>query len=366
MRLAITDGTAKAADFSLAGSNTQVYTFTPPGTATNIRFYAAEDPQYDGKIVESLTPDGTDPKKVTLVYKNNLNNTAGGKYNTEALKVDIYAVYNDAPDGSGLDRKVKLTASIQDCQCCGAYALDGQWLNFMCHNLGADGTLDPFTWNNGAGGAGHNDIKGYFYQWGRYTDGHQFRDSETASVAVTASAYNDAVAAYKSNNTAIPYSKFYTSSSDWVLDPTSKEALTRWGDGTAGRGATENPPKGPNDPCPPGWKVPSGAQWCSMYRLDWATIADNTSYASSAADANIWTLISAGYMVGDALFLPLAGQHMQSSSVIASNGLIGFYQNSTNLDASQSYVVSLQNDGLIYIADNGLRAQGFSVRCVSE
>ncbi len=56
---------------------------------------------------------------------------------------------------------------------CGAMTTSGTWLAFMCYNLGADESLDPFVWNN--------DIKGDLYQWGRPADDHEKRYSGTTT-----------------------------------------------------------------------------------------------------------------------------------------------------------------------------------------
>ncbi len=120
------------ANFNDAATNTQVYTFTPSGTVSKVRFAYVES--QSGMIVGSFTPDGAYESMtdilgectVTLTYKTNLSSpspdapstgTAVGLTTAQALTVDIYAIYNDNADGTGTDRAVKLTASIKDCAC---------------------------------------------------------------------------------------------------------------------------------------------------------------------------------------------------------------------------------------------------------
>jgi uncharacterized protein (TIGR02145 family) len=335
-----------------------------------------QDPAYDGKIVESLSYDKhleTHPgistaQTVGVIYKSNLNTTAGGKYNTEALKVDIYAVYNTVRDGVDIERAVKLTASIQDCQCCGAFTVDGQWLNFMCHNLGADENLNPFEWSNTAGGdnaidngvpdgvAGqYKDIKGWLFQWGRKADGHQYRNSTTSDVPSTLSLYRTS-----------PSGLFYINSFDWITDGNTDEGRKRWGDGTD----NANPAKAPDDPCPAGWKVPSIKQLYSIFKDN---VANDTGYSYNiAGTANVWTPTgtwtpgsgSGGYKVGDALYLPATGQRTYEGGMGAFMGAYGYYWGSTLNTNSACFLYF--NGNTVYPNYSFYQTRGHSVRCVSE
>jgi hypothetical protein len=138
------------ADFTQLATNTQVCTFTPSSGGVNcLRFHVIEASAYSGQIIESLDYNRdmetqtniTAPQTLTVVYKN-LNTVAAGKDVASALKVDIYALYSN---GNGVIQAEKLTASIRDCACCGAFVGKGQWLNFSCHNLGATESANPFT-----------------------------------------------------------------------------------------------------------------------------------------------------------------------------------------------------------------------------
>jgi hypothetical protein len=150
--------TSGKADFNLASVNTQTYTFTPSGAVSKIRFAYAES--LTGAIVKSITNNGNSAAlnvsgavTATIVYKNTLSSNGGvkgtayGKSTADALSVDLYVIYNNKADGSGTDVKVQLTAQIKDCSCCGAMVSATQWKAFMCHNLGADQSLDPFKSN---------------------------------------------------------------------------------------------------------------------------------------------------------------------------------------------------------------------------
>ncbi|KOP37360.1 hypothetical protein DBB36_00035 [Flavobacterium sp. WLB] len=124
-------------------ANTYTYTFTPSGTITDFHFDYIENVGV-GKIVESFTDNGN--YTVTVKYKTALSGPqpegAAGLNAANAYSVSIYAVFKD---GTGAQKSVKLTAQIKDCMCCGAMVSATEWRAFMCHNLGVDQTLDPFT-----------------------------------------------------------------------------------------------------------------------------------------------------------------------------------------------------------------------------
>lgn len=68
-------------------------------------------------------------------------------------------VYNNSADNTGTDLQLQITANVKDCQCCGAFVSVGVFQEFICHNLGADESLDPHVPVQG--------IHGNYYQWGR-------------------------------------------------------------------------------------------------------------------------------------------------------------------------------------------------------
>ncbi len=238
---------------------------------------------------------------------------------------------------TGTDCSVKLTASIKDCACCGAKTASGGWLNFMCHNLGANEALDPFTWNSIADNRG-DDIKGDLYQWGRPMDGHEKRNSGTTS---TLASDNAATAP------AAVVGKFITTTNasyDWRSG--GGVNTSRWGDGTQ----NENMDRAANDPCPTGWKVPSQKQWASIY--------------TNKLTPNTWTWTGNGYKVGDALYLPAAGYRNYSNALLDNVGSDGYYWSSTVLSAL-SYHLHFSSSSVNPAGSNS-RGYGFSVRCVQE
>ncbi len=336
-----TDFSLTAAQDPAAGTaipvytGTQVYTFTPSGTVSNLRF---EYRDASGKVIESLTPEGDytgsiNPGtacKVAVKYKPSLNTDLRGLTRFNALTAQLYAVYyNNAPGGAGTDAAVKLNLTLGDCACCGAATTTGSWLTFMCHNLGADESLDPYTYVSNGDRFG-NDIKGDLYQWGRPKDGHQLRASYATVTLAT--------------NTIPGHSNFIINDSapyDWH---SGSGGTSRWGDGTT----NENMDKAVNDPCPAGWKVPSQKQWASIY--------------ANAVTPNTWTWTGNGYKIGDALYLPAAGSRNVIDGSVILVGSSGVYWTS---NSSSPSVLSF-NSSSVFPANNYPKANGFSVRCVAE
>jgi uncharacterized protein (TIGR02145 family) len=201
---------------------------------------------------------------------------------------------------------------------CGAYTEDGTFIEFACYNLGADPV--------------NGDINGDLYQWGRPTDGHEKRDSQT----VTTQATND--------DATLPIAvngKFIIGYTDWRSTSTN----TLWQEGT----------KTANDPCPDGFKVPSYSQWVSILNY--------------FQQPKIWT--GNGYFIGTEklLYLPAAGTRNYSSGSIEKVGTYGYYWcNTINTGSINPYLIYFYDAVfLTAIYDPAIRrASGASIRCIAQ
>jgi uncharacterized protein (TIGR02145 family) len=333
------------ADFSDEATNTRTYTFTPSGSVNNVRFAYVESVP---GIVTGLSPNKdysgngiTTTCTATLYYDTELNGRVSGKTREDAFKVDIYAIY----ESGGQDYSVKLTAEIQDCAFAGAYTTTGAWLEFMPYNLGANpdyATLEAQMAYSSPTGSGvtNSVIYGDLYQWGRRTDGHQKRNSGTTKTLAISNTPGNV--------------GFITGSSDWRSGGGNNE---RWTDAT----------KADNDPCPPGYKVPTIAQWRSIFNGG----TGNPTYATinTANTHNSWSWYSGGgtngAYSGGRLFLPAAGHRYYSVGSLRYAGTEGYYWGSSVSGAS---AYSLYPDSSVVSLGyyNFPRAYGFSLRCVAE
>lgn len=304
---------SQKADFTATTTNTQTYTFTPSGTVSNVRFSYTNT---SGSPIQAIVGGNagnniTTAQTATVNYNTNLNSAALGLTSSNALTGDIYVVYNTGATNNGTDVQLKLTASVKDCACCGAYIAAGVYKTFMCHNLGADTSLDPNVPVQG--------IFGNFYQWGR------------ATVVANASTPPGAIAGWNSSSAV---------NNSW-LDSSGHKVVG-------------------NDPCPPGYRVPTSAEWMGV-------IGNNTiSYSGNA-----WTDAAGSY--GEAYFgpnisthllgLPSAGCRLSYDGTLFSRGSYGYYWSSTE-NSTYAYGLFFAN-GSVYTSLYN-RTNGFSVRCVSE
>jgi uncharacterized protein (TIGR02145 family) len=232
---------------------------------------------------------------------------------------------------------------------CGALTNTGSWLRFMCYNLGADTTIDPFIWKSTANNR-NDDIKGYLYQWGRVEDGHQLRAS-----GVVAGPYNGDFDA----NGQIPvtetdfYGKFITRN-DGANDWRNLPDVTLWGAA-----------KTASDPCPADWRIPTQAEWGSIFR------SGTTSGAPETATSNTWTWnlnSNPGYSIcpdGNTvtLYLPAVGRRSYTDGALDLISTGGLYWSNATLGNLSTYL-SFGPSGVVPNSSS-YRAQGFPVRCVA-
>lgn len=211
--------------------------------------------------------------------------------------------------------------SIKCAIICGANVAPGVWKELLCYNLGAAGAIDgvdPFTpsW----------ELNGDYFQWGRRT---KAADGPTGDSTPN----GDAIATWNSMT--------YAADGSWT---------------------DESSPKGEEDPCSSGFRVPSKAQWEGIINPANNTISD-PSGASWVGGGNNYT---SGKNFGSALFLPATGFRDFTNGLLYLRDFYGYYWGSTisSIMPSQASFMFLENNGAITFEFN--RTYGFSVRCIAD
>jgi uncharacterized protein (TIGR02145 family) len=317
------------ANFAGLSDSDKTYTFT--ATTTNVRnvHFVVVDNE---KCVESTSdtqPLGTgslskgSSVRLTVNYKTTLNRADSdpkiqGRSRSQAAVVMIYAVYSDG----SIEVAVPLKVTIQDCMCCGAMVAQNVWKAFMCHNLGAEQSADPFTPSYATNGA--------YYQWGR------------KDMAASAPNMSGADVPTISWNQTVPGGYYGNGSND--ANATVKSAY---------------------DPCPAGFRVPNYNEFQGL-------INNNTkSYVGSWTSATDCSTCWAGVKFGDGLMLPAAGLRDGTGSmagVVRNRGKFGGYWSSTKSSGYRDAAFRLYMEQGGIKMDNGSSGNinGTSVRCIAE
>ncbi len=184
------------------------------------------------------------------------------------------------------------------------YSSGHEWMD---RNLGASRVAKSPT---------DEEAYGDLYQWGRYSDGHEKRDSPETSL-------NDF-----SSNDDPKHGKFIIT--DHLLDWRSEPNNNLW------QGS------GINNPCPTGFRLPTQGEW--------------------EAEVESWEPKNSAGAFASPLKLVVAGYRYNRDGTIGNLGMAGSYWSSTVLGSYSIYLIFSDNPQL-----NSLpRAKGFSVRCLKD
>ncbi|MDR0682314.1 MAG: fibrobacter succinogenes major paralogous domain-containing protein, partial [Dysgonamonadaceae bacterium] len=264
----------------------------------------------------------------------------------------------------------------------GARLANGGWIKVANANLGAvqsKSLADQIAYQPSADSSTVGDkaydptVYGDWYQWGRKKDGHQERKMLSSS---TISSYlNDAAGGVETShlndedgqikNGDPLYDKFIqrnAGTNDWRQYPedngnsaTAPANAWTWGDPV--NGITDL------DPC----KTELSGNWRVPTQAEWAQIASNNTWVWQESGENGtsgYLLKPGGANKPTALFLPAAGARSRSGGAQYYVGSPGYYWSSA-VAGTYSYSLYFTNES-INAATTSYRANGFTVRCVSE
>ncbi len=180
---------------------------------------------------------------------------------------------------------------------------------WMDRNLGATREATSLT-----DAAAYGDL----YQWGRAKDGHEERDSDTTTTTATSANAGH-------GNFIIAGT---TTGNNWT-DFAAEDAL--W-------------PTGLNDPCPTGYRIPTGPE------LE----AERNAFTSNDADGAF-----------EALKLPLSG-FRQIDGVLTSIGTAGYLWSSSASATGTKYLRFDYGNASVHNIGGNSRAAGIPIRCIKE
>jgi hypothetical protein len=285
-------------------------------------------------------------------------------------------------------------------------------LRFLTYNLGANPNLSPKE-QMAYSKRDVTDVSVYggLYQWGR-------KDAEHSQRCDNASPNTN----YFTDNLYSTYNpvtdtKFVYGAHNW-LNPATNQAIF-WGNGKGLADQTTPPTSGENihNPCPPGFRVPTQHEWALLGNEGGSSTNTSSDYFSTDGGVNgttgsltnpvVWVPVAdgvastswnSGMLCGYALykksvwegalagwsnnaagqnltetaapdplmFLPAAG-YRPTSTQLFSPWNYGFYWSSTTSTTDNvSYATTFISSNVYADTEDFYRADGFSVRCVSE
>jgi uncharacterized protein (TIGR02145 family) len=155
------DRASRGRSFATAYMEDYIFSF-PSGSPSNLSFdFKNLDPARPVIQRLSRTP-GSDI--VTVIFHTDLNTRAAEVIRANALKAELYAIYND-------DQVTKVTLSVSDCQCCpGLLVVGGEY-----NNIAATTSIPG---NSNSNGSVANTVIGLFTPTG-YNLCYYYRDADT-------------------------------------------------------------------------------------------------------------------------------------------------------------------------------------------
>jgi len=244
---------------------------------------------------------------ITLTFAEDIHTRVEGRIETVILEVSFTA--------AGSPQTIaRLHIDVQDCACgCRVRTVGGGWLTFMCYNLGVtdaaitSGTmtlleqaaLGATAGTGAAATAQRARVHGGLFQWGREADGHENRTSMRRAgrqVLTVGNSVPPAAVGRFITSSGTPHT-WHTTTGAGGVGAATPRARQLW-DGNEGVG-TERA-KTVNDPCPPGWRVPTIEEWRSIANGTAADVGLSTTNPDGVLtlSGNTWRWVGSGSGTG--------------------------------------------------------------------
>lgn len=203
---------------------------------------------------------------------------------------------------------------MKDCSCCGVFVSATEWKEFLCHNLGANTSLDPNVLVQG--------IHGNYYQWGR------------SIVVANASTPSGSIGGWN----------------------TTDADIESWLDAT----------KTAQDPCPAGYRVPTIAQWTGVMDVNNNTRIFTGTFTDSAT--NFGSGVSFGPNASTkTLTLPATGYRGPYDSQLYFRGDYIVYWSISRNYVNGRILLSEFHNGNYLMGPSGISVVGdLPIRCIAE
>ena len=250
-------------------------------------------------LTESFTPDDKEEAKGLMIFR------------VDAVRISAAKVIGCLEFWNG-ESWVSLCGDMPQIRC-GAYIAPNVWREFMCHNLGADESLNPFT--------PHSGLHGAMFKWGNKEPALAARENIDISGAVP----------------------------NWQAITPPPDGVGNWDLINA-------------NPCPEGWRVPT--------YYEWRGVLENNPISYAGTWSNDAGNFSSGVFFGDALFLPAAGERHFSDGVLNNRGAVSAYWSSTNASATAAPMMFSwafwYDRAMFQNLTQPPRTWGMPVRCIAK
>ena len=207
--------------------------------------------------------------------------------------------------------------------------------DFLCHNLGADTSLDPHTPVVG--------LQGGYVQWGKR--------GPTDFVGAANDGLNGFAAAPTDSHP-----------NDAIINQWSQTAAANgsWNSGTEAAPVKVTA----NDPCPTGFRVPTSAEWTGVNSNN--TASRTGTFSSSVTEYGV--ALHYGPDINTKLLTLLAaGSRYHANGALGGRGYNGIYWSSTGNSSNIAFAYNLYfNSSYVFSASSYGRKYGFSLRCIAE